>query len=648
MSRLFSNKSAPYILIAFTLLIIYAVLGRLTPQRVGDGAEYYALFYAWTDTLRPWMTARSFDSYELLVTQSNIIGLVPREWLEHVFPSLRLGDTADFNHFWFYSFLAFFSAKLLTIVGLPGGAHQGFLALHFLLLLGTAMTSFYLFKWRGLFAVLLMTIASPMLWYFDKVHTELFTYCTVLMAIMFAIRKKYLATSFMLAIASTQNPSFSIIAFLPFIYRFVVFRKNNFTLLEVTLAIGTALIVIVHPTYYFMRFGVPTPQLLAGGASLGGNLSTFYIWLIDPDLGLLPNWPIGVFFTLAASVIFILGKKKDFFTIDKFLMLFLVCFFIVNFYAHASTTNLNSGATPGVARYSLWYLPAFFPVVYYVIRNYPRNKYFVILSVFGLIILTVLSFILNNPKKHEDYTTPTRFSSLIQTHASFLYDPPQEVFAERYSGLGEAIRVTNPRGILGPDCEKILIYPGEGRTNVTSASGCFVNFSKLQNVATALATGSREKEAFYVHLDKKTFSEIFVSLKPGEYLVGQSKEGNQILRSGWSTPEAWGVWSDGRVSKISLPCNPAQFYFNQDEIYIELHLQPFGSRNISIDHNGLIVYEGSINESSIVNFTADVERCRKNSIDFSINIANPKSPFELGQSADTRKLGVGLTKFVIK
>ena len=73
MNRFFSNKIAPYVLITLALLIIYAVLERLTPQRVGDGAEYYALFYAWTDTFRPWMTVKSFDSYESLVTQSNFL-----------------------------------------------------------------------------------------------------------------------------------------------------------------------------------------------------------------------------------------------------------------------------------------------------------------------------------------------------------------------------------------------------------------------------------------------------------------------------------------------------------------------------------------------------------------------------------------------
>lgn len=648
MSRLFSNKIAPYILIAITLLIIFAVLGRLTPQRVGDGAEYYALFYAWADTLRPWMTARSFDSYELLVSQSNIIGLVTREWLENAFPSLRLGDTADFNHFWFYSLLAFFSSKLLAIVGVSNGPHQSYLALHFLLLLGVGLTSFHLFRWRGLAAFLIMTFASPMFWYFDKVHTEIFTYCTVFMSVLFILRKNYLAGAFALAIASTQNPSFALVAFVPFAYRVFVLRETDFTYIEVILAIATALLVIAHPLYYFLRFGVPTPQLLAGGASLGGNLSTFYIWLIDPDLGLLPNWPIGALFLFAAIGISASRKNKDEVLQDSFFLFFIFIFFVINFYAHSSTVNLNSGATPGVARYSLWYLPIFFPIVCYVINNYPRNKLLLIPTGIFSLIMVISSLVLNNPIKNEDYSTPTTLSSLIQTHASFLYDPPAEVFAERYSGLGEAIHVTNPRGILGPDCEKMLIYPGEGRTNVTSAPGCFVDFSKLQNIAIALAKGSRQKEAFYVHLDKKTSSEIFVSLEPGEYLIGQSKEGNQILRSGWSTPEAWGVWSDGRVSNLSLPCNSAQFYFNQAKIDIGLHLQPFGSQTISIDHNGFIVYEGSINELSIVNFTADVGRCRKNRIDFSVNISNPKSPFELGQSADARKLGVGLTKFVIK
>jgi len=624
-------------------------LSYLRPQRVGDGSEYYALFYAWKDTLRPWMTVRSFDSYELLTKQSNIIGMVPRITLEQYFPSLRLPNTADFNHFWFYSFLAFLSSKLLSIIGFQGNAHQAFLSLHFLLTLATAYIAFQLYKWRGLLALLLMTIASPVLWYFDKVHTELFTYCTVLMSIMFILKNYYLATAFLLAFASTQNPSFAIIAFIPFIYRLFFLRQINFTFNELILAIGTSILVLLHPLYYFTRFGVPTPQLLAGGASLGGNLSTFYIWLIDPDLGLLTNWPVGVFFSIAALlIVFFNWKIIKTYPVNKFFIFFIFSFFVVNFFAHSSTTNLNSGATPGIARYSLWYLPAFFPIIYFVLKNYPNKKYLTIPALLLVISLTIFSLIINNPQKPEDYATPNRLSLIIQTHLSFLYNPPAEVFAERYSGLGESIHTINPRGVLGPDCKKILIYPGSGRTNVTLQPSCFVDILKIQDIANTLSNENLSKIPFYGYLDKKSSSEILLSFKPGDYLVGQSKNGNQILRSGWSTPEAWGVWSNGNVSKISLPCNASQFYYRQSKINISLHLQPFGNQNISIFRNGLMAYEGSLSDFKIINFSADVEGCRNSTIDISINISNPKSPFELGQSPDARKLGLGLTKFELR
>lgn len=647
MSRYFSKNAAPYFLITAFFITIYVALARLTPFRVGDGAEYYALFYAWSDTFRPWMTADSFNSYELLFSKHAITGLVPLDWLVNAFPSLRVGPTADFNHFWFYSLLAFLVSKFLAIVGIPNGPHQSFLALHFILLLGSFVTVFHFYKWRGLIAMAAMTLASPMLWYFDKVHTELFTYCIVLLAILFVLNKKYLAGALMLAIASTQNPSFALIAFVPFLYRLVILRSNSFSFAEVVLAIGATLAAFAHPLYYFLRFGVPTPQLLAGGASLGGNLSDFYIWLIDPDLGLLTNWPTGVAFILAAMMIVVFADKDNARIGSSFFYFFISVFFFVNFYAHSSTTNLNSGATPGVARYSLWYLPAFFPLVYYVITKYPNNKILRSLSIFVLVSLTILSVVENDPRGNENYSTPTPLSSFIQTHASSLYDPPPEVFAERYSGAGESIHAMNPRAILGPDCKKMLIYPGDERLSVTASAECFVDVYKLQALADSLAVNNRVKDAFYVHINNKMLADIYLSLKPGEYLVGQSKYGSQILSSGWSSPEPWGVWSDGKAAKISFPCNSRQFYFNRSTLQVGLFIHPFASQDITIEHNGTTVYQSSITEGENIRFPVSVEECKKNSIDLVINIPSPKSPLELGQSTDARKLGIGLTKFTL-
>lgn len=46
----------------FLSICLYAV-SQLPVIRIGDGMEYYALFFAWTETLRPWMNEVSFSAY---------------------------------------------------------------------------------------------------------------------------------------------------------------------------------------------------------------------------------------------------------------------------------------------------------------------------------------------------------------------------------------------------------------------------------------------------------------------------------------------------------------------------------------------------------------------------------------------------------
>jgi hypothetical protein len=153
-----AKKYAPYFYIGFSLLVIFFGLALLQHERIGDGGEYYALFCAWEATFRPWMSPAAYSSYEQLVASNKIAGLVPREWLENAFSALSLGVTSDFNHFWFYSFLAFLFTKALSIIGISASPHISFLMLHFSLLFFLASVSYYFFKWRGLLAVFLMTL----------------------------------------------------------------------------------------------------------------------------------------------------------------------------------------------------------------------------------------------------------------------------------------------------------------------------------------------------------------------------------------------------------------------------------------------------------------------------------------------------------
>ena len=642
------RKILPYAFIALALGLSFYWLNGVASYRVGDGGEYYALYYAWLDSLRPWMSAHSFIAYQNFIEHSQITGHVSSELLAQAFPSLRVGQTADFNHFWFYSLLAFVVSIPFRILGLPLDAHASFLVLHFALLLTLSFTVFRIYGLRGMVVLVLMTFLSPMLWYLNKIHTELFTYSFSLLAVALIFKNYYLAGSFFLAVASTQNPSFAIIAFVPFFYRLVFLRCNQYSFYEVFFAIGTALFVLIHPFYYFFRYGVFTPQLLAGGASLGGNFSSFYVWLLDPDLGLFPYWPLGLFFVLSGAVALgpnkivpVIFLKKE----NIFLFVFVLIFFFVNFYAHSSTTNLNSGATRGPARYALWYLPIFFPLFIFVLSVFCRRS--ILVFVFGAAVIAggLLNFFLSDPRKVEDYSTPSYLSYFIQKNFSVAYSPPEEVFAERYSGHGEAIHGLQPFAILGPDCKKILAYPNNQRGLITVPPGCHKDIVRLREIVQSISKDRLTSRPFYFRLaeDQHDYSETRIT--PGSYKLGSSGSGNFILTSGWSGLEDFGVWSEGPHARLSLPCTKNVYYSSHEQLSLSMLIAPFGVKEITIRHENDALYQGKISGEKLLKLELRPEKCNNSTIDIDIEINMLHSPLELGLSGDSRKLGIALLRF---
>ena len=631
-----------YLGIGLAMVFLYLLLSRLTPVRIGDGSEYYGLYLAWRDTFRPWMTAASFASYEQLYLQHRIADLVPLSWFDTAFPALKLAGTADFNHFWFYSFLAFVVSKTVSILGLVLVPHQAFLALHWLLLCITGATAYRLYGNRGLVVFVVLTFLSPMLWFTDKVHTEVFTYCLTLMGVMFVFSRLYLAAALALALAATQNPSFALVAFIPFVYRFVLLRAQRFSFIEVCLVVATAFAVLAHPVYYFLRFGVLTPQLLAGGASLGSNLSTFYIWILDPDLGLLPNWPVGVFFILTAALLIKWGRDSTGEGGDKPFYLFLIAFFAINFYAHSSTLNLNSGGTQGLARYSLWYLPAFFPLVYFVARHLPFSRWITVLWGIVLLGLGISSIQQNNPVKPEQYEIPSPLSSIIQTQAPNLYSPPAEVFAERFSSYGESIERFRPRGVLGPDCRKLLLMGGPNRHMVTAPESCLVEPEKLARLVES--DFPMLPDARYVRLNEGQFEASMFTFTPGHYAMVPSGNGLLALGEGWHAQEPWGLWSTGDAT-LYLLCNSAQPYANKKSLNLTLDVQPFAQQAVQVSQAGRVLFEGTVPADNLIPISLEVDGCRSPSLKVDIHVEDARSAADLGASTDSRKLGVGLRGF---
>lgn len=259
------KKYLPYFCICLGFFVVFYVLGGLPQQRVGDGSEYYALFYAWGVAHRPWMTSLAYDAYEQLVSANHIVGMLSRESLQSYFPELRLENTSDFNHFWMYSFLAYLASKFVSLFGVSPSPHVGFLTLHCFLLVLTTSLAHRFYGRNGVLVVILMTFISPIFWFLDKVHVEVFTYTLILSSIILVHSRQYVFAAFFLALASTQNPSFSLVALVLLFYRVFLEWRRPYSFFELVFFIGTVLVALLHPVYYFFRFGVPTPQLLAGG-----------------------------------------------------------------------------------------------------------------------------------------------------------------------------------------------------------------------------------------------------------------------------------------------------------------------------------------------------------------------------------------------
>lgn len=643
--NLFTKNSKNNYIVYFIILCLSAM--AFLPvcfskrQVVGDGSEYYAMYLAFQSTHRPWMTEKAFAAYKLFVEKDKISGICAEDQLKDRFPSLRVNQTADFNHFWSYSLLAYFVHLAINLVGFRMDPNSAFLMLHFLLFATLAMYFYSSFKWRGVICIFLITLSSPIVWYMNKVHTEFLTYCCVAFSVGAIITRNYLLSAFFLAVASTQNPSFALISFIPFAYRFTAQRGTSFSIIEVLLAIATSFIVCVHPFYYFLRYGVPTPQLLAGGASIGGNNSYFYIWLLDPDIGLFPNWPLGVLVVLWFTVLVFLKKNEVLSKIKQNILFLIFCilYICINLYAQSSTTNINSGASIGVARYATWYIPLLFPLLYFIFYAIQGKKiYFYILFTVSL-LLTAYNIFLCDLNKRETHDAPSYLSHLMQSSYPKSYDPHPEIFAERFSGLGEAVWLNDPKIIIGPDFHKILVFPESESVNIYPKMAPR-GVSELRQVLAEFLIVKKSQPFFYYLNDsqKDMIASIInkQNIEPGEIVPHDSP----LLKfSGWSVAETSHRWSDGYVSSIRFKIDSSRNWLG------ELKFIGFsnGDQSTEIILNGTSIFSGKITPNQnelVIRFDPSLLKSGENMIQF-------KHPQARSVGDDTRLMALGLKYIVL-
>jgi hypothetical protein len=625
------------------IALAFTLAGFLRPTLVGDGAEYYAMFFAWKDTLRPFMTDASWSAVGRLSTSGEIAGFVPVESLKAAFPALRMGATSDFNHFWLYSALAALVSRAASLLHVTLSAHTAFILTHWLLFSLTAVLAYRYFRLKGLAAVLALAFLSPMIWYVDKVHTEFFTFCLALSAVIAFSSRNYILSALFLAIASTQNISFAAVAAIPFAIHFLDSgseRPPRSSPANVLYAVLACLFILLHPVYYFLRYGVVTPQLLAGGADPGGNLSLFYIWLVDPDVGLLPNWPLGLAILFLSPFIGWPGKKSK---ERAFLLLFFAAYLSINLIAQSSTQNLNSGASPGLARYATWYIPLFFPLLIPIL-NAAKDMRWLRITLF-LVCLASLFHTqrFNRPQRGQTYLTPSPVSLYLQKNAPALYNPPSEIFAERYGGMGEMPSLSQARAIIGPDCKKILVFPEPGRDRVYGTECPFSEEKVKELLARRLGAIPPHSSPMYFSLTDHEAVAVMVPCR--RYIDFSTEEGfPSSAFKGFSRPEHHGRWTDG--NKASFTCSlaaggigtPARMRVATTAFVFRGHTQ-----HVSISLNGAKPKELDYvagGETKMLEF--DISALRAGPIHLRFTLPDAVSPKKLGLNPDARKIAISV------
>ncbi len=128
---------------------------------------------------------------------------------------------------------------------------------------------------------------------------------------------------------------------------------------------------------------------------------------------------------------------------------------------------------------------------------------------------------------------------------------------------------------------------------------------------------------------------------------------NSILyqEEGWSIPEAQGTWTDGSRSRLDLPfqsISPSGFKVSasiQDVFLTERN--PQQTVEVRVNGEPITTWTFELGKPLLKNYIFQIPKAvaqQQTPLSLTFNILDPKSPQELGVSADTRKLGISINR----
>lgn len=409
--------------------LLLTIVAMSTVRHVGDSAEYVAMSLNLARLSPP-----SLAPQELVHARA----LFPADAGDRLQnPVLRAADgRQELPHFWFYSLLAAPFVRLAV----ASGAHpaRGFSALNILLLLGLA----WFLAGRVSGAVATFVVASPILWWVDKPHSEVLTFVLISVALTL-LRSSPWWSIVAFGAAATQNPPMA--GAMVVVIALALWQHGWRDGRVWTASAAGAILAGLHPLYYYWRLGLSTglTQAIDRHWPQTRELTSA---MFDPNLGIFIHDP----WLLVAMVVALAGvvRRQGRHGLDapNGAIALIAMLFIVSF---TQTTNVNAGGTPGPSRYGLWLVPFAIPVLGSIS---PTARWMRGLAA-ASVVWCAWAFA---PALPEHYLQPTSLAETIWRWWPSIDDPVAEVFAERVAGHEPARPPVATNG-----CEKVLLI-GDG------------------------------------------------------------------------------------------------------------------------------------------------------------------------------------------
>ena len=271
---------------------------------------------------------------------------------------------------------------------------------------------------------------SPAAWFILWPHPEVFSFAFTAAALVLRLRQSFRPAILCTAVAALQNPQLMLLAgllWLEAVVRLRIRLRPVFALRaaarwrEAVSHALPALPFLLHPLFFYARFGVVS--VVAREATSLGKLSLSRAWdlVFDLNLGLLPYIPLAVLlYLLVVGRAAWVGRSLGPPTVRLFLA--FVALLLVN----TLQWNFNHGSS-GPSRYVIWMMPILFVTL---AAEMPGRG---ALAALGLSVAVQAGIVVSRGGliPRYDYLQHSPLAAYVLERWPWLYDPDYEVFIKR-------------------------------------------------------------------------------------------------------------------------------------------------------------------------------------------------------------------------